>query len=194
MKVLVVYAHPVETSFVAGLHEVAVRTLRAGGHTVDDCDLYAECFDPVLSREDRLNYHDVDRNRVAVADYAARLKSAEALVIIHPVWNFGFPAILKGYFDRVFLPGVSFDLGADGGLTLTLQNLRRMASVCTYGADRWRALLAGNPPRRIVTRVLRAHIAPGGRCDYLACYDMNHTTPERRSAFLQKVERTFRGW
>lgn len=194
MNVLVVYAHPVETSFVAGLHAATVATLKTRGHTVDDCDLNAEGFNPVLSREERLQYHDTSRNTVAVAPYIARLKAADALVLVYPVWTFGFPAILKGYFDRVFLPGVAFDLSARGDITLTLQHLKRLAAVCTYGADHWRALLAGDPPRKLVRRVLRAHIASGGRCDYLACYDMNHTTAERRAAFLQRVERTFQQW
>jgi NAD(P)H dehydrogenase (quinone) len=46
-----------------------------------------------------------------VKDYVERLRAAEALVMSYPVWNFGYPAMLKGFFDRVFLPGVSFDIG-----------------------------------------------------------------------------------
>ena len=46
--------------------------------------------------------------------------AAEALVLSFPVWNFGYPAILKGFFDRVFLPGVSFDLLDDGGVVPAL--------------------------------------------------------------------------
>ena len=42
--------------------------------------------------------------------YVERLRGAEALVLVFPVWNYGYPAILKGFFDRVFLPGVSFRL------------------------------------------------------------------------------------
>ena len=194
MKVLLLSAHPVETSFVASLKAMALRTLQSRGHAVDDCDLYAEQFDPVLTREERLHYHDTGRNRPRVAGYVERLKAAEALVLVHPVWNFGYPAILKGYFDRVFLPGVSFDIDDTGRLMLTLRHIRRFGVVCTYGADRWRAALAGDPPRRFATRVLRAHMARGTRCDYLACYDMNHTTAERRLAFLTTAERRLMQW
>jgi NAD(P)H dehydrogenase (quinone) len=63
MRVLVLFAHPVETSFVAALHRAAVDSLRQAGHEVDDCDLYAEGFDPVLSRQERIDYHDLDINR-----------------------------------------------------------------------------------------------------------------------------------
>ena len=47
-----------------------------------------------------------------VAPYVDRLLAAEALVFSFPVWNMGFPAILKGFVDKVFLPGVSFTLTA----------------------------------------------------------------------------------
>jgi NAD(P)H dehydrogenase (quinone) len=78
--------------------------LRSRGHEVDDCDLYAERFDPVLSEIERIQYHDIKLNRAPVAAYADRLLAAEALILIYPVWNEGFPAILKGFFDRVFVP------------------------------------------------------------------------------------------
>ncbi len=58
MNVLVLYAHPVETSFNAALHRPIVERLTAAGHEVDDCDLYAEDFDPRLTRDERLGYHD----------------------------------------------------------------------------------------------------------------------------------------
>ena len=193
MRVLVYYAHPVETSFVAGLHETAVATLRARGHEVDDCDLNMEGFNPVLTREERMGYHSVGGNLAPVSDHVDRLQRAEAIVLVYPVWNFGFPAILKGVFDRVFLPGVSFHM--DGGSYRPgLQHIRKLAAVCTYGADRWRALAMGDPPRRCVKRMLAHLIARNGSCDYLACYDMNHTTPARRAAFLGKVERSFARW
>ena len=194
MHVLVVYAHPVETSFVASLHETVVATLRSRGHSVDDCDLNAEGFDPVLSRQDRLDYHATERNHLRVGPDIARLKAAEGLVLVFPVWNFGFPAILKGYLDRVWLPGVAFDIDARGTLGFTLRHVRRLGAVCTYGGERWRAMLMGDPPRRLVRRMIRAHVAHGAPCDYLACYDMNHTTPERRAAFSAKVEKRFATW
>src|SRR6185312_4877987 len=131
MRVLVLFAHPVETSFQAALHRAAVGALKDAGHQVDDCDLYAERFDPVLSREERMNYHDVAINRGPVDGYVRRLLDAEALVLVHPVWNYGYPAILKGFFDRVFLPGVSFSLSEKGGYTPTLRKVKRLAAVCT---------------------------------------------------------------
>jgi NAD(P)H dehydrogenase (quinone) len=194
MRILVLFAHPVETSFGAALHAKVVETLSARGHKVDDCDLNAEGFDPVMTRQDRIEYYDLVLNRRRVAPYVDRLLAAEALVFSFPVWNMGFPAVLKGFVDKVFLPGVSFDLKRDGAYVPRLFNVRRLGVVCTYGGTRWQTFLAGDPPRRFLKRSMRFNCAPGARVDYLAHYDMDHTRPDRRAAFLSKVEATFSTW
>lgn len=188
MNVLVLYAHPVETSFNAALHRLIVERLTSGGHEVDDCDLYAEGFDPRLTREERLAYHDPRSAVEATSPHVERLRRAEGLVLSYPVWNYGFPAILKGYFDRVFLPGVSFRL-VDGKVRPSLHNIRKVAAVTTYGGSRFRAMLMGDPPRRLITRLLRATVKPGAPVSYLAHYAMNLSTDASRAAFMEKVAR-----
>jgi putative NADPH-quinone reductase len=194
MRVLVLYAHPVETSFGAAVHQTLVETLRKRGHEIDDCDLNAEGFDPVMSRQDRLEYHDVAINRSRVGAYADRLLAAEALAFSFPVWNMGFPAILKGFVDRVFLPGVSFTLTASGDYTPALFNIKRLGVACTYGGARLHTFLAGDPCRRFISRSLRTTCGPRVRCDYVALYDMDHTRADRRAAFLKEVARRFSRW
>ncbi len=191
MRVLVLYAHPDPDSFGAALHRATVDGLKAAGHEVDDCDLYAEGFDPVLSRAERIGYHDLASNQKNVAGYVSRLQAAEGLVLCYPVWNYGYPAILKGFFDRVFLPGVSFKL-VDGVVRPNLWNIRRLAAVTTYGGTRWRAILMGDPPRRLFRRALRAVCHPTARPLYLAQYDMNRTSPEGRAAFLARVAKSMK--
>jgi NAD(P)H dehydrogenase (quinone) len=196
MRVLVVHAHPVETSFNRSLFENAVAALREAGHEVDAMHLYDEGFEAVLSREERLNYHDVPGNITeAIAPYVQRLRAADGIVFIHPVWNYGYPAILKGFFDRVFLPGVSFVLvggGASdkGKLVPNLKNIKKVAYVTTYGGDRLRTILMGDPPRRLARRwawVMFGTLLPP---KYLALYDMNNVTPVQLESFVQKVRRT----
>ena len=157
----------------------------ARGHEVDDCDLNAEGFDPVMTRQDRLDYYDVPGNRGRVAPYVDRLLKSDALVFSFPVWNMGFPAILKGFVDKVFLPGVSFNLKDDGSYVPCLHNVKRLGAVCTYGGARWTTFLMGDPPRRFLKRSMRLNCAPGARCDYLAGYDMDHTTPDATCPFPQ---------
>jgi putative NADPH-quinone reductase len=185
VRALVLYAHPCGDSFGAALHARVVGTLVERGWTVDDCDLYAEGFDPVLSEVERRGYHDVPANRAPVAGYVDRLRAAEALILCFPVWNFGFPAILKGFFDRVFLPGVSFRLEA-GRVRPNLTHIRRLAAITTYGGTRTRAMLAGDPPRHVVRRSLR-HVTRPDKLRYLALYDMNRATDTERGRFADRV-------
>jgi NAD(P)H dehydrogenase (quinone) len=185
------YANPVGLSFGAALLKQSVDALRSRGHEIDDCDLYAERFNPVMSVQERTQYHSLELNRAPIGSYADRLLAAEALVLIYPVWNEGFPAILKGFFDRVFIPGVSFNVGPDGAIVPNLKKLRKLAAVCTYGATRTISFLLGDPPKRVVKRLVLRCLAIRVRCDYLAHYNMDHSTPEQRVAFLQKVRRAF---
>jgi hypothetical protein len=67
-------------------------------------------FDPVMSRQERLDYHDESACTTAVQRLCRPAAGGRGAGALHPVWNFGYPAILKGFFDRVFLPGVSFHL------------------------------------------------------------------------------------
>ena len=186
-RALVVFAHPCPESFSASLHRVVVDKLTARGWDVDDCDLNAEGFNPVLSEAERRGYHDVGPNIEPVAGYVERLRAAQALVLVFPVWNFGYPAILKGFFDRVFLPGVSFRL-EEGKVKPNLTHIRKLAAVTTYGGTRMRAILAGDPPRHVVKRAVW-HVTRPDTLKYLALYDMNRATESTRAAFLTRVGR-----
>ncbi len=186
-RALVLYAHPCAESFSAALHARVVEALEGRGWEVDDCDLNAEGFDPVLGAAERRGYHDTATNTAPVAGYVERLRAVEALVMVYPVWNFGYPAILKGFLDRVFLPGVSFDL--DGpAVRPALTHIRKLAAVTTYGGARSRALLSGDPPRRHFTRSVR-YVCRPERMRYLALYGMNGAGDAERAGFLDRVGR-----
>jgi putative NADPH-quinone reductase len=186
-RALVLFAHPCPESFSAALHGKVVETLSRRGWDIDDCDLNAEGFSPVLTTEERRRYHEVGDNIVPVAGYVERLRAAEALILVFPVWNFGYPAILKGFLDRVFLPGVSFRL-EDGKVRPNLTHIRKLAAVTTYGGTRMRAILAGDPPRKSVTRAVW-HVCRPERMRYLALYDMNRASDAKRAAFVERVGR-----
>ena len=139
--------------------------------------------------EERRDYHDTSRNQVRLADYIARLRAADALIVQFPVWSFGMPAMLKGYFDRIMMPGVAFDLSNPARSRPLLGNLRRIAGIATYGRPRIRALAVGDPPRKMVKRYLPWFANWRARVDYYALYHMNVATDADRAAFIDKVER-----
>src|SRR6516164_11727485 len=172
MRFLVVYAHPVEDSFHAALHRQVVTTLTSAGHEVDDCDLYAEGFQPVLSREERRAYHNTDTNGAFAPREVERLRRCQGLVLVFPTWWFGMPAILKGWFDRVWLPGVAFSL-ADGQTRPLLHDIMRFSVVTTYGSPWWLIKLMGDPNRRVLMGGIRRLLSRNARTLWLAKYNMD---------------------
>ena len=193
MRVMVVYAHPVETSFNAAIFATVKEALRGRGHEIDACDLYAENFPAIMSREDRLLYHEIPANRALALPWIERLEAAQALVLVFPTWVFAPPAILKGFCEKVFLPGIAFKL-VDGRVRGALRHLKRVAGVSTYGGTRWRAFLAGDPPRKLLTRSMRAYVGPNVPVSFLGCYDMNRIDEVRGKAFLERVSAAYASW
>ncbi len=194
MNVLVVWAHPLADSFSGALCRTATAALEAAGHRVDCADLYREGFRAAISAAERRAYHDPGRNRDGVAGEVARLQGADGLVLIFPTWNFGVPAILKGYLDRVMLPGVAYTL-EDGVARPGLSRVRRFACITTYGARRWVVKwVVGDPLRTVMTRGLRRLCPDRTRAQWLALYDLNRPDRARCAAYLRRVERTLSAW
>ena len=195
MRVLVVHAHPVETSYNRALFNATCETLRAKGDEVDALNLYDDNFIAAMSREERLEYHDVPGNLTPLTKpYVDRLRACEKIVFVHPVWNYGYPAILKGFFDRIFLPGVSFVLeggGAsdNGKLVQAMKHIKKVADITTYGGDRFRTMLMGDPPRRLAMRWAWVTFGTLMPPKYLALYDMNNQTEAGLKGFIEKVKR-----
>ena len=187
MKILYIYCHPLPESFHAAIRVEALAGLKAGGHEVDLFDLYAEKFDPVLTEEGRRHYHDEPANRSGLEPIIERLRRAEAIVAQFPTWCFGPPAMLKGFFDRVLMPGVAFDLSDPAHVKPMLGNIRKIAGVVTYGRPRLMALWMGDPPRKIVTRYLRWFAGKGAKAEYYALYHLNVATEAQRQSFMRRV-------
>ena len=192
MRVLVVFAHPLEESYGAALREAVVQSLQEGGHIVDLCDLYREGFNPVLSVRERQMYRDTTSNTEAVAEHVHRLKRAEGVVFVFPSWWYGMPAILKGYFDRVWLPGVAFDFGPQAIVPL-LRNIRLFGVVTTTGAPGWfTRFYVGNPSRKVLMRGLaRLMVARGAEKIWLSLYGMEKASAGTRAAFILRVQKRF---
>ena len=194
MRILYVYCHPLPESFHAGIREAALAGLAAAGHQVDLLDLYQERFDPVLTEEGRRHYHDVSQNRIGLEPLIARLESAEAIVMQFPTWCFGMPAMLKGFCDRLLMPGVAFDLTDPKHVQPMLGNLRKIVGVVTYGRPWYMAKWMGDPPRKMVTRYLRWFSGGKARAEYYALYHLNVATEAQRTGFIARVNAAMRNF
>ena len=187
MRVLYLFCHPLPESFHAAVRAEALAGLSAAGHEVDLLDLYAEGFDPVLSEAERRHYHDTAVNQAGLEPYVARLRAAEALVVQFPTWTFGPPALLKGFFDRLLMPGVAFDLSDPERVRPLLTNMTRIVGIVTYGRPRHMVWWMANPSKKIVTRYLR-WLTGGARADFYGLYHMNVATTAQRQGFMARVK------
>jgi len=103
------------------------------------------------------------------------------------------PAILKGWFDRVWLPGIAFILPEGRGAILpALHNIKKFAVVTTYGSPWWLVkLVLRDPVRAVLLGGLRRLCAKDCRSLFLALYNIDAASRARCDAFRSRVERTF---
>ncbi|MBL8562927.1 MAG: NAD(P)H-dependent oxidoreductase [Gemmobacter sp.] len=191
MKVLVLYCHPEPHSFCAAIRDRVLDVLAAQGAEIRLTDLYAEGFDPVLRSPDLARYAEVPGNAAGVAEHAANLLWCDRLVLIHPTWWGGLPAMLKGWMDRVLLPGIAFHLPDGPGVRLRpgLRQIGGLLVLTTCGAGPLAYWLAGATGRRQVLRSLGVLCKPLGRRRFLALYRMDLTTADSRARHLDRVAR-----
>lgn len=196
MKCLLVTAHPLKDSLCALLAGRAAQALAACGHEVVLEDLYAQDFAPALTAAERSSYYSPKYETAAVAPQAARLLEAEAIVLVFPTWWFGFPAILKGWFDRVWGPGIAYEHADDlGAIRPRLARLRHVLAVTTLGSPGWvdRYVLR-RPLRRVLKTALLGTCAPACRFEMLSLYKSEKLAPAAARAFADRVERAIRKW
>jgi len=189
MRCLIVIAHPLQTSLSHRMAAQARDTLVARGHDVSTTDLYAEDFDPRLTPAERGAYYADRHDHPAVEAHAAALGEAELLVLAFPTWWFGPPAMLKGWIDRVFAPGIAFDHGKDfGPIVPRLTKLRRVVAVTTLGSPWWvDRLVMRRPVRRILKTAVIGGCAPQARLTYLPFYAAEKPAPERIARFEDRL-------
>lgn len=194
MNCLLVVAHPLTDSLCRHLAGLAGRELAAAGHSVTVLDLYAMDFDPRLTQAERLSYYAVAHDDSAVLEHAAALRSAEMLVLVFPTWWFGMPAILKGWIDRVFAPGVAFAHGDDfGPIRPLLGNLRRLAAITTLGSPWWADwLVLWRPLPRILRRAVAGACAPRARVDFFSLYSAEKLSADRLRRFEKRMSKALR--
>ncbi|GAA5161669.1 MULTISPECIES: NAD(P)H-dependent oxidoreductase [Amycolatopsis] len=152
MNVLWISAHPEPRSLNGSLREEGLRALTELGHEYRLSDLYAMGWNPVVGPED---YGHDPAERLHVADASAeayesgrlsddilaeqeKVEWADALVVQFPVWWYGLPAILKGWFDRVFVKGFGYGITREDGVALRYGEGKlagkRALAVATIGA------------------------------------------------------------
>jgi putative NADPH-quinone reductase len=196
MKCLVVIAHPVHDSLCRTLAQHAISTLTAHGHDVVVEDLYGAGFAPALTATERASYYAPAFDANATDTHIARLQAAEALVLVFPTWWFGFPAMLKGWFDRVWAPGVAYDHASDlGPIRPRLDKLRHAVAITSLGSPWWvDRFILRQPVKRVLKTALLGTCAPQCRFGMLSLYRAESLAPDQVQAFRARIGRTLSKW
>jgi NAD(P)H dehydrogenase (quinone) len=192
MRVLVVFCHPTRESFCGSILTVVLEELSARGHQAEVLDLYSEQFDPVLSKAEWLSYGETISP--GIQEYANQIRRSDGLIWVFPTWNYGMPAILKGYVDRIWKPNIAFHLDHAHNVHFdSFENLKFFIVATTYGAGWLANTFVGNPCKTVLARCLRRHIASPGAFQWLAVYGVDKPSPLRLKRFLEKVRSKVRG-
>ena len=112
MHVLTVFDHPQRKHFPGVVLDALVEGIVQAGHTAEVADLHAEGFDPRFTAEDHAHFWGGPRPADSVRE-AARVEAADALAFVFPVYWWSFPALLKGWIDRVFTAGWAYSVDAE---------------------------------------------------------------------------------
>mmetsp|Transcript_2350 Transcript_2350/g.3299 ORF Transcript_2350/g.3299 Transcript_2350/m.3299 type:complete len:239 (+) Transcript_2350:73-789(+) len=198
-KVLMVIAHPVKQSFIQHLANTAFHSLQDANHEVKQLSLYEESFQPVLTEEELRNYMS-DKRPKDVQKSAELLRWCNAIVFVFPTWWYQPPAILKGWMDRVFLPGIAFDvanpenkhLAASNGLVPGLANIKRMGVITTLGADFWTVRRIGEPGRMMFSKGIRPMFHKDCTLNYVCMYEADSADKEKREKFTNTISEVYR--
>jgi putative NADPH-quinone reductase len=189
MRLLFVHAHPVPESFNTALYAAAVDSARAKGHEVRLIDLNAEQFNPIMSADERRGYTEDVQIPVDVQPHIEALQWAEGLILVYPTWWYSQPAILKGWMDRVWRPGIAFTLHDEGQrLRAGLTNIRLIGVITTFGSPWWFwTFLIGAPGRKIVLRGLRFCTNKRTRTFWLGLHAIDDQTEASLERYFDQV-------
>jgi putative NADPH-quinone reductase len=190
MRLLFVHAHPVPESFSTALCQAAIESARARGHDVRVTDLYAEGFNPVMSAEERRAYTEDELPPADLLPHIEALQWAEGLILVYPTWWYAQPAMLKGWFDRVWRPGVTFILRTPTEpMRPALTNIRLIGVITTFGSPWWFwTFLMGAPGRKIILRGLRFCTAKRTQTFWMGLHEMDSQTDKTRREYLARVK------
>ncbi len=188
MNVMVVSCHPLAESFTQVAAAKAMSALTKAGHRVDHLDLHAEGFEPGLTAVERIAHHADVSEKPWIADHAKRLQSADSLVLVYPTWWSGQPAMLKGWFDRVWTTGVAYYLPEGSPRIRGLLKFKSITAITTHGSTKLVNMIEGEVGKRMLSRQIRPMCGWRCRFNWVALYGIDNCSDTERAAFLARVE------
>lgn len=187
-KTLVVYCHPWEGSFNHAVLESVCAGLGDAGVPYEVCDLYADGFRPAMTREELAGYSRGLVLDPLVERYQRQLARCDRLVLVFPVWWNDVPAMLRGWLDRVMLPGFSW-AATGAGIEGRLGHIGRVDAFTTSAnpTDYMRERLGDGIEGTLIGATFwQLGVGEGAWHNFGG---IDQSTPEGRAAWLGEVRR-----
>lgn len=192
MRVLIVYNHPYSGSFCNAILNAVTNGLQKAHHEVDLIHLNRDNFNPVMTEADLKAFIAHKPIDPQVIQYNERLKAADHLIFIFPIWWDIMPAQTKGFIDRVLFPGVVYDHHPRGfGLIPLLKNLKSITLITTMNKPRWLyALFIGNLIQKVMLKSVFKTMGYKN-LSWISFTAVKAVGHRKRVMWLQKLENKF---
>jgi NAD(P)H dehydrogenase (quinone) len=184
-RILMIFGTPKATGLCHALGDAYTEGARGKGHVVRQLKLGELSFDPVL----RDGYDQGQHLEPDLLEAQRQIHWAEHLVFVYPVWWGGLPALLKGFFDRVFLPGFAFKYRGRSHAWDKLLSGRTADLLVTLDTPPWYfRWIYGAPAHRQMTRTILGF--SGVKTRRLAEFaPVRPSSEAQRQSWLQRAER-----
>lgn len=192
MRTVIVFNHPYEGSFCNAILNAITKGLQKGGHEVDLMHLDNDRFNPVMTQDDLKAFVAHQPIDPQVINYSERLKKADHLIFIFPIWWDIMPATTKGFIDRVLSPGVVYDHHPKGfGLVPLLKNMRSVTIVTTMNKPKiLYSLLIGNLIKKVMLRSVFKTMGYK-QLKWIGFASVKSVSQEKRKKWLNNLETRF---
>ena len=192
MRTVIVLNHPYEGSFCNAILNAITKGLQKGGHEVDLMHLDNDRFNPVMTQDDLKAFVAHQPIDPQVINYSERLKKADHLIFIFPIWWDIMPATTKGFIDRVLSPGVVYDHHPKGfGLVPLLKNMRSVTIVTTMNKPKiLYSLLIGNLIKKVMLRSVFKTMGYK-QLKWIGFTSVKSVSQEKRKKWLNNLETRF---
>ncbi len=148
-KVLIILGHPNKETFCGALAESYKKGAVRSGAEVEEIFVSELKFDPIL----HLGYQEIQELEPDLVRAQELIKWAEHIVFVYPTWWATMPALLKGFLDRVLLPGFGFKYRQNSSLWDKFLTGRSARLIITMDAPAWFNFLSyGNAGQKAMKR------------------------------------------
>jgi len=192
MRVVIVFNHPYEGSYCNAILNSVKSGLGKAGQEIDIIHLDNDKFNPVMTASDLLAFKNKKSVDSQAKDYIQRVKAADHLVFIFPIWWELMPALMKGFIDKVIFPGETYDYTSSGyGMVTLMKNIKSITVITTMNTPAiMYKLIYGDVIKKAL---IKGTLQKSGckKVKWLSLNMVKMSSVDKRVIWLKKIENRF---